>query len=96
MASHKRRGHLDKPTRDHLTGIEAAFEMMRPKPRHKDEFTAKELLDKLKPYEKSLNLAALRGRLLSMVQAGKCERRVMNIEGKVTNLYRMTSPDSAP
>ena len=96
MASNKRGRHLDQPTRDHLAGIEAALEAMRPKPRQPDEFTTNELRDRLSQNDNGITYAAVSKLLNRMVQDGKCEKRLLSIDGNLTNLYRMVRPDAAP
>lgn len=96
MASHKRRGHLDKSTRDHLTGIEAALQIIHPESRREDEFTAGELHSKVSKKGKKCSYESVRHKLDRMVQSGQCKKRKVNLGGYMTNLYRMVSPDSAP
>lgn len=96
MASHKRRGYLDKSTRDHLTGIEAALQIMCPEPRQEDEFTAADLHHRLNKRGKKCTFESISAKLGRMVHNGQCEKRTVTLDGHVTNLYRMVSPDSAP
>lgn len=96
MASHKRRGHLDKSTRDHLIGIEAALLAICPKPRREDEFTGEELFHRLRKQDNKCTVDSIRQKLNRMTRSGKCEKRKVNLDGHVTNLYRMIGPDSAP
>jgi hypothetical protein len=96
MASHKRRGHLDKPTRDHLIGIEAALQAMCPRARQEGEFTGEELFHRLRKQGNKCTIDSIRQKLNRMTRSGQCERRKVNLDGHMTNLYRMVSPDSAP
>lgn len=96
MASHKRRGHLDKPTRDHLAGIEAALQIMSPSPQGEDEFTVVELFHRMKKKGAKCTYESVRFKLERMVRSGICEKRKVNMGGHMANLYRMTSTDSAP
>jgi len=96
MAGHKRRGHLDQSTRDHLTGIEAALQIMCPEPKQDGEFTVMELWSEMNKKGKTRSLESVRFKLDRMVRGGQCEKRKVNMGGNMTNLYRMVSPDSAP
>ena len=95
MAGHKRRGHLDKPTRDHLTGIEAAIQAMCPEPKREDEFTVSDLFYALKKKGEKCTFEAVRFKLDRMVKSGQCEKRKVSLDGHIANLYRMAGPDSA-
>lgn len=96
MASNKRRGHLDKPTRNHLTGIEAALQAMYNAPRQEDEFTARELYEKISLIDKAATISSVLSKLNRMKETGSCTSRKTKANGRSTNLYRMTGADSAP
>jgi hypothetical protein len=95
MASNKRRGHLDKSTRNHLSGIEAALAHVVSNPRHEDEFTARELYERALIENKSTTISSVFCNLYRMQNAGLCTSRKIKMNGRSTNLYRMIDPDTA-
>lgn len=96
MAGNKRRGHLDQSTRHHLKGIEAALAHVVSKPRQEDEFTSRELFEKAVLEDDKITMPSILCKLARMRDAGLCASRNTKINGRVTNLYRMISPDAAP
>jgi hypothetical protein len=69
---------------------------MSPAPRGEDEFTVVELFHRLKKKGEYKTPESVRFKLDRMVASGICEKRKISLNGAITNLYRMISPDSAP
>lgn len=90
MASNQRRGYLDKSTRNHLSGIEAALAELLPKPRQEGEFSAFELWELAGGRSSGITMNSIRSKLQRSASNGDYEKRKVVINGKETNLYRKT------
>jgi hypothetical protein len=88
MASNKRRGHLDQPTRNHLSAIEAALAELIPKPKQPDEFTTMELWESAGGKASGITLSSIRCRLDRAIKAGSFVTRKVIENGSAINLYR--------
>jgi hypothetical protein len=88
MARNQRRPNLDKSTRDHLTGLEAALAELVPKPRQPDEFTAVELWEFSGGIAGGITLASIRSKLDRSVKNGAYVARKAIEGGTLINLYR--------
>jgi hypothetical protein len=90
MARNQRGGYLDKPTRHHLSALDAFIQQQAEanKPRQPDEFTAKEYADKMKLAGVKLSSNTAINHLQALIDEGKLTKRSMVITNSKTNLYR--------
>ena len=90
MASNKRGSILDKPTRNHLSKLDAFIkaEAEASKPRQDDEFTIDDYMRGFKANGITINASTANRRLLEMTESKIIESRLALYNGRQRNLYR--------
>ena len=91
MARHERGGLLDKPTRDHLSKLEAFLHQQaeNDKPQQPDEFDAIQYVEQMANRGIITSRSNATRKLNDLVNAGTLVMRKTNKNGKVTNIYRL-------
>ena len=88
MASQQGKRNLDQSTRSALSSLEWALQQSIELPRRDDEFTVLEYLESLQKTGMEIKRRQASARLQEMVASKKLLKRVINVNGSQTSLYR--------
>ena len=90
MESNKRRGELDKSTRNHLSALDAFIKQQAVKlqPIQPDEFTINDYMQKMKDQGIVIGNTVATRRMKDLMDAGSVTRRKSVKDGKPCNFYR--------
>ena len=90
MASNKRGGHLDKPTRNHLSALDRLIEEQfnASQPIQPDEFTMAQINNQLASQGKKLGRSALSSRMNQLLADGVVTMRKASVNGRQANIFR--------
>ena len=90
MASHKRRGHLDQSTRNHLSALDAYIkeQAVELQPMQPDEFTVYDYIDKMKDQGVKISMTVASRNMRNLTDEGVISRRKSVKDGKQCNFYR--------
>ena len=90
MARNERRGHLDKPTRDHLSALDKLIneQFTASQPIQPDEFTIAQIADKLAQNGQKLGESALNNRMRQLLDDGIITMRKAPVNGRQAKIFK--------
>jgi hypothetical protein len=90
MASNKRGGHLDKPTRNHLSALDRLIEEQfnASQPIQPDEFTLAQISEQLASNGKKLGESALNRKMNQLLTDGVITVRKAAVNGRQAKIFR--------
>lgn len=88
MERNKRQRGLAKSYGDSLNALDSALKLFVTEPQREDEFTVKDLVDKISKSGETLSFAAVASKMNRLIEEGVYTSRKIKIRDRWVNVYR--------